>query len=129
MSFDAPTFADRRYQVEDLIGWGAAGSVFRAVDRLRDELVAVKHLAPTADKLAFAREFKTLASLRHPHVVRVLDYGFDSEERPFLVMEHLANAQTLSEAGQGRPRAEQIDLILQLLEALVYLHRRGVFAL
>src|SRR5262245_53857502 len=37
--------------------------------------------------LALAEEFRTLASIRHPHVISVLDYGFESRHRPFFTME------------------------------------------
>lgn len=73
-----------------------------------------------------ADEFRTLATLRHPHIVSVLDYGFDGEGRPFFTMELLATAQPLLSWAAGRPFTEQVTLLLQLLDALAYLHRRGI---
>lgn len=82
-----------RYFLQSKLGEGGMGIVYRATDRLTGQLVALKRLtAPTEDlqfashsygsdsiglRLALAQEFRTLASLRHPHVINVLDYGFD----------------------------------------------------
>ena len=52
----------------------------------------------SALRLLLAQEFRTLASLRHPHIISVLDYGFDSEGRPFFTMELLEQAVDLKEA-------------------------------
>ncbi|MFY0573357.1 protein kinase domain-containing protein [Cystobacter fuscus] len=63
--------------------------------------------------------------MRHPNVVQVLDYGFDEELRPYLTMELLTGAKTLVEAGHGQPTLVHVDLLVQLLQALAYMHRRG----
>ncbi len=76
--------------------------------------------------LALAREFRTLASIRHPHIIAVLDYGFGPTREPFFTMELLANARPLLEAAEGQTTAQRVRLLLQVLEALTYVHRRGV---
>ncbi len=76
-------------------------------------------------QLALAHEFRTLATLRHPHIVSVFDYGFIGKQ-PYFTMELLSRCQTLREAALGLPQAQRIWLIAQVLLALVYLHRRGV---
>ncbi|MCA9632559.1 MAG: protein kinase [Myxococcales bacterium] len=75
--------------------------------------------------IAIANEFKVLASLRHPHVIKVYDYGFDAGQ-PYLAMELIEDAKNFREAAMGLPPSGRIDLGLQLLEALAYLHRHGV---
>src|SRR5690606_23748865 len=77
-------------------------------------------------RLALTREFQVLASLRHPNVVDVLDYGFDDEQRPYFTMSLIENAVSLREAGRRAPLAQKVSLLIQVLEALVYLHRRGI---
>lgn len=72
------------------------------------------------------REFEVLASLHHPHIVRVLEYGFDKIRGPYLVMELLPAARSLVEAGREVPYETKIDWLGQLLRALAYLRRRGV---
>jgi hypothetical protein len=51
-------------------------------------------------RLALTHEFQALASLRHPHIIAVRDYGFDGGRQPFFTMELLAQAQTVVAAGQ-----------------------------
>jgi eukaryotic-like serine/threonine-protein kinase len=77
-------------------------------------------------RIALAQEFKTLATLRHPHIISVLDYGFDTAHNSYFTMELLEDAPSILAAGHGRPLPEQLDLIIQLLRALTYLHRRGI---
>ena len=77
-------------------------------------------------RLALAQEFRTLASVRHPHIISVLDYGFVSRTQPFFTMELLEDARSLSAAAKGQPLEKQAALLLQLLQALSYLHRYGI---
>ncbi|MEZ4512172.1 MAG: protein kinase [Chloroflexota bacterium] len=127
-----------RYIQHELLGRGGMGAVYRATDRLTNETVALKRVitpttplheasaAPNALRLVLAREFSILASLRHPNIISVLDYGFDGEKRPFFTMTYLENAQTILEAAARKPLPQQVQLIQQMLQALVYLHRRGI---
>ncbi len=75
--------------------------------------------------LALAHEFRTMSSLRHPHIVSVLDYGF-YEGQPYFTMELLTGCQSLREAAAHRTIEQKTWLLAQVLLALVYLHRRGV---
>jgi serine/threonine protein kinase len=79
-----------------------------------------------AQRLALAQEFRTLSSLRHPHIISVLDYGFYADETPFFTMELLEGAKSLQDAAQGLPLSAQVDLLAQVAQALAYLHRHGV---
>ena len=91
----AQTTIGRRYALHKQLGAGGMGIVYRATDRLTGRAVALKQVTTPAAQLSFAsrsdetnlqlalaREFKTLASLRHPHIVSVLDYGFDEQRQP-----------------------------------------------
>jgi tetratricopeptide (TPR) repeat protein len=131
-----------RYILQQKLGAGGMGAVFRATDRLTQQTVALKQVTIPAEQLQFAsrgtigqgdslhlaltREFRTLASLRHPHIISVLDYGFDEQQQPFLTMELLENAPNLIEAGRDQTRPQQIALLVQILQALAYLHQRGI---
>lgn len=151
-----PNTIGGRYTIQELIGRGGMGAVYRAVDRLTGKLVALKQIAlplpqpsesPTIPaflsewsrtfnnpdllnsnhfRLALAQEYKTLASLRHPHIVSVLDYGFDAQQQSYFTMELLENAPNILEAGCDRPLAEQLEMLVQMIQALAYSHRRGV---
>jgi tetratricopeptide (TPR) repeat protein len=130
----------RRYILKEHLGTGGMGIVYRATDKLAGQSVALKQVTSPESKLHFAtepshstnlrialaQEFQILASLRHPHIVSVLDYGFDENRQPFFTMTLLENAQSILEAGQGQPQAVKIDLLIQLLQALDYLHQRGI---
>ena len=102
MAIDS-TSIGQRYEILDLLGTGGMGSVYRAYDRLSGQTVALKRVAvaprPAADTssllLALAQEFRLLASLRHPHIISVFDYGFDSARQPYFTMELLDQPQTL----------------------------------
>lgn len=147
------SMAGHRYVLMEEIGRGAMGQVFRALDRLNGQTVALKRIAlrsapllETLDsrtgrhdraltisslalrnkRLALAREFRTLASLRHPNIISVLDYGFDAQRQPFFTMELLPAARPLLPLAHGLPVERQVDLLIQLLRALSYLHRHGI---
>jgi len=113
--------------------------VYRATDRLTGQEVALKRMALPEDRfrvpshaedpglpVELAKEFKTLASVRHPNIISVLDYGFDEQRQPFYTMDLLKDARTILEAAQGRPLTMQVNLLVQTLQALAYLHRRGI---
>src|SRR3954447_16085382 len=130
----ALTLYGNRYQVTGVIGAGAMGSVFRCIDHLSNRTVALKAVnlerasgqRGVALRMAITREFETLASLHHPHVVEVIDYGFDAQEQPYFTMPYLENARLLDKAASVLPVNERIHLLIQMLEALEYLHRRGI---
>lgn len=79
-----------------------------------------------AGALALAHEFRFLASLRHPNIISVLDFGFDAANRPYFTMDWLPNARDIFEASRGLDAHGKADLFVQVLRALVYLHRRGI---
>ena len=150
MVFQEPYLGGKRYKLIKRIGHGGMGAVYEALDRLTQEHVALKRvILPTAVqqpgtganlrvapgpaqrtapdyRLALAHEFRTLASLRHPHIISVLDYGFDADQQPFYTMELLRDAQTITQVATQSTFGEKIQLLLQVLQALAYLHRRGV---
>ena len=135
----ADRMVGKRYQIIAELGAGSMGTVFRAQDRLTGQLVALKQVnvpteqleygsrSPDGDhRMTLAQEFRILASLRHPNIISVLDYGFDDERQPYVTMELLDNATTILDAGDGQSLDVKLDLLVQMLQALTYLHRRGV---
>ncbi|WP_066424145.1 serine/threonine-protein kinase [Anabaena sp. 4-3] len=100
-----------RYQLQELIGTGAMGKVYRAKDVLLGGVpVAVKFLALSMqnEKMRlqerFEREAKTCALLgqKSIHIVRVMDYGLDENQTPFYVMEYL-QGQSLNQIIRQQP--------------------------
>lgn len=124
------------YDVQVVIGRGGMGTVYRARHRKLDRLVAIKVLEPpagVADAAAFTerfeREARVLASLDHPHIVRIHDFGRTGEplELNYLVLEYVegANLRDLLKAGKLSPR-EVLELVPQICEGLQAAHRMGV---
>jgi serine/threonine protein kinase/tetratricopeptide (TPR) repeat protein len=135
-----PALIGHRYILLNPLGEGGMGAVYRATDRLTGQQVALKRVLPPQKergnttlgssiidfRLALAQEFKVLASLRHPNIISVLDYGFDDTGMPYFTMEILEDAKTILEAGRGKPLDYQVNLLVQMLQALAYLHRRRI---
>lgn len=133
------TTVGKRYALLNRVGEGGMGEVYRALDGLTRQVVAFKRVRLDAEtarfadtqgteglRLALAQEFHTLASLRHPNIISVLDYGFDDGLQPFFTMDYLEDAQTLIQAGHNQPLATRVNLLAQMLQAIAYLHRRGI---
>lgn len=84
-----------RYRPLELLGEGGMGIVYKVLDRLTGQTVALKRVLIPPENLQFnsrgnadlylslAQEFRLMASLRHPNINSVLDYGFDVERRPW----------------------------------------------
>ncbi|MFO0756934.1 MAG: AAA family ATPase [Byssovorax sp.] len=77
-------------------------------------------------RLALTQEFRTLSTVRHPNIIGVLDYGFDDEGQPYFTMDLLRNPETIYEAGARATTEGKVALIAQMLQALLYIHRRGL---
>ncbi|MFJ7751261.1 PASTA domain-containing protein [Arthrobacter sp. NPDC097144] len=115
------TVVDERYQVLSRIARGGMSTVYLATDLRLDRNVALKvlypHLAADPGFLdRFEREAKSAARLSHPHVVGVLDQGFE-ENLAYLVMEYVPG-KTLRELLETRTRLSP-RLALALLDAVV----------
>jgi eukaryotic-like serine/threonine-protein kinase len=129
----------KRYVLHEPLGRGGMGVVFRATDRLTGRAVALKRVSADAIELAFdnttssvdfrltlAREFKLSASLRHPNIVKVLDYGFDAAQQPYFTMELLSDTRNILDESRHHPLKGKVELLVQMCYALAYLHRRGI---
>jgi serine/threonine protein kinase len=124
-----------RYQLLKKLGEGGMGVVYRAEDRLTGEIVALKRVRPPArDSLytqveqreALAHEFQILAGLHYPRIITVLDFGFDTDGRPFFTMNLLRNPVTIRAAAAGLSLEGKARLLVETLQALAYLHRHGI---
>ncbi len=88
------TLLGGRYHIEKQLGEGGMAVVYRARNALVDRPVAVKIMNPqlvrdTSLKERFRREAKNAASLAHPNIIEIADYGETDDGTPYLVMELL----------------------------------------
>jgi len=116
-----------RYELRERIGQGGAAEVFRAYDPQLRRDVAVKmlrELSPQA-RARFDREATTVATLAHPGIIAVYDFGED-QGRAFLVLELLAGG-TLGDFLLRRPPLRRVvELIERIARAVHHAHERGL---
>ncbi len=115
-----------RYRLDDELGRGGMGVVFRATDLDLQRGVAVKILpAVSSDRASvrLLREARAAAMLNHPHIVTVHDVG-DDAGRPFFVMELVAG-QTLRDAKLTELQ-DIVDISCQVCDALEHAHSHGL---
>ncbi len=122
-----------KYRLEELLGSGGMGHVYRATNELVGRPVAIKLLRPehaaneqVVDR--FLREARAANLVRHPNVVDVLDIGKDESGSPFIVQE-LLKGQDLARyaAERGRLSLEEVvDLICPVIDAIAEAHAQGV---
>ena len=121
-----------RYRLDERIAGGGMGDVWRGTDEVLGRTVAVKILLPALlDEPGFAERFRgearTMATINHPGVVDVYDYGSD-QQLAFLVMEYVegdALSRTLSRVGRLTP-ARTMALVAQAADALQAAHEKGI---
>ncbi len=119
------------YRIISQIGRGGMATVFKAYQASLDRYVAVKVMPPYYAEQddtflkRFRQEAKAIASLRHPNILIVIDYG-EEDETTYIVMEFV-EAGTLTEI-MGKPMApdQMLGLIDQVAGALHYAHEQGV---
>ncbi|MFI7461555.1 serine/threonine-protein kinase [Nonomuraea sp. NPDC049646] len=132
MSDATPSMVADRYRLDELIGSGPMGEVWRAYDTRADWVVAVKILgagaAGEAAREALKQHAQAVARVIHPNVAMVLDVG-DQEGAPFLVTEFLTGTSVGEDlAAEGpMPIVEVCDLVGQAAAGLDAAHRAGVF--
>jgi eukaryotic-like serine/threonine-protein kinase len=121
-----------RYRLTEHIAGGGMGDVWRGVDDVLARTVAVKILLPSlVAEPGFAARFRdearTMATINHPGVVNVYDYGADAGVT-YLVMEYVegdALSKTLSQVGRLTPQ-RTMSLIAQAADALQAAHDKGI---
>ncbi|GBD35124.1 Serine/threonine-protein kinase PknH [bacterium HR36] len=126
------TVGNGRYRIEERLGEGGMGTVYRAIDLSTGKVVALKtpRIALLEDPSffkRFQREMKALLQLHHPHIVPLLDVG-EHNKIPFLVMPFLSGGN-LRQRWENRRASGVADLfpwLEQVASALDYLHAHNV---
>src|SRR5881296_987356 len=124
-----------RYQLERVLGKGAMGIVYEALDPKLHRKVAIKTILisqldeETAKdfSMRFVREAHAVARLNHPNIVQVYDFGEEGDVA-YLVMEFIRGNELKSTltTGQLFDRKECVRIMCELLDALDFAHEAGV---
>jgi len=118
-----------RFQIVSLLGRGAMGVVYRALDHEAQREVALKILSSSANPATvsrFVREGELTASLRHPGIVTVHSGGAVGAY-PYLAYELVPDAQTLGDLFPRLDHMGRAGLLLRVAEAVGYAHDQGIF--
>ena len=126
------TIIDGRYRVISRLGSGGMADVYLALDQLLGREVAVKvlhhHFAEDQEFVErFRREASSAAALSHPNIVAIFDRG-EWNGTYYIAMEYVAGRSLktiVREEGPLDPAAA-IDIVVQILRAARFAHRRGV---
>lgn len=122
-----------RYEILEVIGQGAMGIVYKALDPLIERIVAIKTV-PIAQlkeessefEARFLREAQSAGRLSHPNIVTIYDVG-ETDDLAYIAMEYLSGT-TLREIMDKGPIP--LDLVTatacQIAKALAYAHEHGV---
>jgi eukaryotic-like serine/threonine-protein kinase len=118
-----------RFRLDQRIGQGAIGTVWRGTDVLTSHVVAIKLLKTpnAAATTMFLREIEALAELKHPNIVGYVDHGLAENGEPYLAMEWLEGTDLQTYLSTKKLTAEEgLLLARQALSALSVAHGRGI---
>jgi serine/threonine protein kinase len=126
------TIIDGKYEIENSIGIGGFGAVYRAAQKQLDRIVAIKMLNTTllleAEGLPrFEREAKAIDSLKHKNIVRLYGYG-TWQQAPYMVMEFIdgTSVDHILKIDESIEPPRALRIIKQVFEGLACAHAAGV---
>lgn len=121
-----------RFEIVRLIGEGGFGGVFLARDTELDRLVAIKlarrdRISSSEDVQQYLSEARIVASLDHPQIVPVFDFGRTDDGRCYVVSKYVEGEDLADYLRAKRPTRRQIvELLVVVAKALDYAHEKGV---
>src|ERR1700693_6211421 len=117
-----------RYRILDIVGRGAMGIVYKAIDPVIDRVVAIKtvNLSLSKDDVAeyearFQQEIKAAGRLNHPNIVTIYDVG-KTDQVAYMAMEFLEGQELkdIIASGQIPPADQIVDIIAQVADGLSF---------
>jgi serine/threonine protein kinase len=120
-----------RYQLNELLGRGSFGLVFRAFDSQLGREVAIKiphrHRFESSEGLSkFLDEARTVARIEHPGIVRIYDVGWLTDDLCFISMELCPSGTLETLVAQGPlPPARATQIMTEIAEAVHFAHLQG----
>ncbi|HUZ85804.1 MAG TPA: protein kinase [Candidatus Baltobacterales bacterium] len=119
-----------QYEVQDFIGQGAMGLVYRAYHAQLERTGAVKvmqAISPDPDTTArFRHEAQAIAQMRHPNILNVYDFG-EFEGTPYMIVEYVSGGSLANRLSQGMiDQAAALNFLRGIAAGLDYAHSRGV---
>jgi eukaryotic-like serine/threonine-protein kinase len=123
----------QRYELRRELGSGGAGRVFLVHDRHLGRDLALKRLhrggRDPVDLEAFKEEFSLLARIEHPAIARAFDFGYLGG-RPYFTTEYVTGMPLDAwSPGAAKDPSGLLSRILDIAEALAFLHRNGILHL
>ena len=127
-ALDPEIILHERYRIENELGRGGFGAVYRAWDLSLNRPCAVKENLDTSPEAQrqFAREATILANLTHPNLPRVTDHFTVEGQGQYLVMDFVDGedlASRMQREGTA-PVGQSLEWVTQVADALTYLHSR-----
>lgn len=126
------TVISGHYEILSVIGQGAMGTVYKTRHLLVDKIRAVKILRVVSDSQIlrrFQQEAKASLTLDHPNIVRVYEFGIESQlQQPYLVMEYVEGEalSTILANGEKLSQEHACAVIKQVCEGLAHSHSHGI---
>ncbi len=121
-----------RYRILRRLGQGGFGIVFLAQDQELERLVAIKlpHLRrmdSPASRTGYLNEARTLASLDHPAIVPIYDFGVIGDGRCFVVSKYIEGRDLATALAVGPMNPREVALVVKTVaQALQHVHRAGI---
>lgn len=135
MPFELGELLDGRFELQEVLGFGGFGIVYKASQITTGQSVAVKvlrqdkvHLQSKIELDRFKREMQIIAGICHTNIVRLIDFGELPDGTLFMVIEYIKGQpllDVLRSEGGLRPR-EAFHLMRQILDALNAVHQQGI---
>jgi serine/threonine protein kinase len=127
------TTLDNRYKIDSIIGRGGMSTVYKAQHLFLHRDVAIKimqeHLASNVEgRMRFQREAQAAASLSHPNIISVTEFGVATGGEPYMVMDYL-DGKSLADVLRDKMRAEPPLALLifkQVAAALQHAHEKSI---